>query len=125
MFVPRLQINEVRTIHAVPPAIADDPDLIYRDILRLLDGADIDPDDYPVEVVEVPELSERLWKLAKAHGEIPVHRVFPCVTCLRPIACLHLDGTEIWVIVDAVESSGCDSWTANIFDTHRCPESVQ
>jgi hypothetical protein len=129
----RLQIDEVRTVHAVPPDIADgSDDLLYRDVTRLLDDAEIDPDDYdyPVETVELPDLSARLWKLNKARATVPVHSVFPCATCLRPITCLHLDGTEIWVIVDAVEhpegsDSGADCWTANLFDTHRCPEAVQ
>ena len=128
--VPRLQIDDVRTIHAVPPDDADDPDLIYRDIVRLLDGADVDPDLFPTETVELPFLFERLLNLTKARATLRVHSVFPCATCQRPITCLHLEGTETWMIVNAVEhpngsDSGADFWTANLFDVHHCPEVLQ
>jgi hypothetical protein len=121
----RLQIDEIRTVRTVPPVMADDPNgPLYGDVIRLLDGVDIDPDDFPVEEIELPDLCGRLWGLTKAHASISVHHVFPCAACSRPIVCLHLDGSETWMIVDAVESSS-ECWTANLFDTHRCPEVVQ
>jgi hypothetical protein len=79
-------------------------------VTRLLDRADIDPDDYPVETVELPQ----------THGKVCVHRVFPCPECFRPVVCLEPE-FDVFLIVDAVESSeGSDSWYANPFSAHYC-----
>jgi hypothetical protein len=94
---------------------------LQLDAIRLLDRVDIDPDDYPVELAELPTRFESFWRLAKAAARMAVHKVTPCPRCLRPVACLQL--TEALVIVDAVEQpDGSDFWIANPFDNHSCDE---
>jgi hypothetical protein len=118
---PRLQVEEIRaTIHAVS-VLADDPEPIYHEVTRLLDGADIDPDDYPVEPVLLSTHFDALWRLMKRAASMSIHRPYPCPNCSHPVACLCLIHTDVHVIVNALGNAELpDFWSANLFDIHHC-----
>lgn len=100
----------------------DDRKQLYADVARILDRAQIEPGDYPTQLVELSRMWEWHWKMAKQAGGVAVHRVYPCPACQRPVACLQLVYADAYVIVDAEESlpDFPDWWYANLFQSHRC-----
>lgn len=100
---------------------------------------DLDQEDFPVEVIPIPDNLE--WRLRHLHrgGVVRVYRVFPCSSCGAPIAVLRLETERVLRICDAVEDPDCPemwrdnktpgwyqkSWTANTFELHECPEDQQ
>ncbi len=96
---------------------------------------DFSPAD-PVETVQVPIPTRQMLALCR-QKRIPVHQVFPCSHCQRPVALIRILGSDRVRLVDAtLETSKeqnpysfSDLWSAELFgDSHECsvpPEVVQ
>ncbi|MGA7137931.1 MAG: hypothetical protein WBZ14_09695 [Terriglobales bacterium] len=95
---------------------------------------DLDPDDCPVEVVQLDE--DLAWRLRHLHrgGFARVYNVFPCSYCGAPICVLRLENERVLRICDA-EHAPLDPrlwrngkppddyprpWYANVFVMHEC-----